>query len=394
MKKAIVIGGSNGIGLAISQQLIKQNYYVIIVDRESPKEDLFKKDTYSYIASNLLDFDSSLFQELAKDSDVNLLMITAGIGRVCSFENLHLGEIRNLLTINLSSIIQILSIFYPRIKNKTPFYCGVMGSIAGLISSPLFSVYAASKAGLCRFIESVNIELETFGTSNRILNVSPGSLKGTRFNGGENDLTQNQDLANTIIDLMLKSKELFIPQYEQIYKSVLEKYHTDAHSYGLHSYKYKQESGRLQDEKKAIIGYLSGTFDLFHVGHLNLLKRAKEQCDYLIVGVHNSGKWKGKETFIPLEERKRIVSSCKYVDRVVDSCIEDSDAWSLYHYNRLFVGSDYKGTERFNRYEEYFKDKGVKIVYFPYTKGTSSTKLRTLIESGLSNIKSVKDNKD
>ena len=394
MKKAIVIGGSNGIGLAISQQLIKQNYYVIIVDRESPKEDLFKKDTYSYIASNLLDFDSSLFQELAKDSDVNLLMITTGIGRVCSFENLHLGEIRNLLTINLSSIIQILSIFYPRIKNKTPFYCGVMGSIAGLISSPLFSVYAASKAGLCRFIESVNIELETFGTSNRILNVSPGSLKGTRFNGGENDLTQNQDLANTIIDLMLKSKELFIPQYEQIYKSVLEKYHTDAHSYGLHSYKYKQESGRLQDEKKAIIGYLSGTFDLFHVGHLNLLKRAKEQCDYLIVGVHNSGKWKGKETFIPLEERKRIVSSCKYVDRVVDSCIEDSDAWSLYHYNRLFVGSDYKGTERFNRYEEYFKDKGVKIVYFPYTKGTSSTKLRTLIESGLSNIKSVKDNKD
>lgn len=394
MKKAIVIGGSNGIGLAISQQLIKQNYYVIIVDRESPKEGLFKKDTYSYIASNLLDFDSSLFQELAKDSDVNLLMITAGIGRVCSFENLHLGEIRNLLTINLSSIIQILSIFYPHIKNKTPFYCGVMGSIAGLISSPLFSVYAASKAGLCRFIESVNIELESFGTSNRILNVSPGSLKGTRFNGGENDLTQNQDLANTIIDLMLKSKELFIPQYEQIYKSVLEKYHTDAHSYGLHSYKYKQESGRLQNEKKALIGYLSGTFDLFHVGHLNLLKRAKEHCDYLIVGVHNSGKWKGKETFIPLEERKRIVSSCKYVDKVVDSCIEDSDAWALYHYNRLFVGSDYKGTERFNRYEEYFKDKGVKIVYFPYTKGTSSTKLRTLIESGLSNIKSAKDNKD
>lgn len=393
MKKAIVVGGSNGIGLVISQQLIKRGYHIIIVDRESPKEGLFKQDTYTYFASNLLDFNSSLFQELAKDLDINLLMITAGIGRGCSFENLHLGEIRNLLTINLSSILQILSIFYSRIKNKTPFYCGVMGSIAGLISSPLFSVYAASKAGLCRFIESVNIELEAFGISNRILNVSPGSLKGTRFNGGENDLTQNSDLANTIIDLMLKSKELFIPKYDEIYKSVLEKYHTDAHSYGLHSYKYKQESGRLQDEKKALIGYLSGTFDLFHVGHLNLLKRAKEQCDYLIVGIHNSGKWKGKETFIPLEERKRIVSSCKYVDRVVDSCTEDSDAWALYHYNRLFVGSDYKGTERFNRYEEYFRDKGVKIVYFPYTKGTSSTKLRSLIESGLSNIKSAKDNK-
>lgn len=127
------------------------------------------------------------------------------------------------------------------------------------------------------------------------------------------------------------------------------------------------------------IGYLSGTFDLFHVGHLNLLKRAKEQCDYLIVGVHGSGAWKGKETFIPLEERKAIVGACKYVDKVVDSCKEDSDAWDLWHYDRLFVGSDYKGTERFNRYEEYFKDKGVDIVYFPYTKSTSSTQIRKKI---------------
>ena len=115
------------------------------------------------------------------------------------------------------------------------------------------------------------------------------------------------------------------------------------------------------------------------MGHLNLLKRAKEQCDYLIVGVHGSGAWKGKETFIPLEERKAIVGACKYVDKVVDSCKEDSDAWDLWHYDRLFVGSDYKGTERFNRYEEYFKDKGVDIVYFPYTKSTSSTQIRKKI---------------
>jgi len=118
---------------------------------------------------------------------------------------------------------------------------------------------------------------------------------------------------------------------------------------------------------------------LFHVGHLNLLKRAKQQCDYLIVGVHGSGAWKGKETFIPLEERKAIVAACKYVDKVVDSCPEDSDAWDLWHYDRLFVGSDYKGTERFNRYEEYFKDKGVEIVYFPYTQSTSSTQIRKTV---------------
>ncbi len=132
-----------------------------------------------------------------------------------------------------------------------------------------------------------------------------------------------------------------------------------------------------------VIGYLSGTFDLFHIGHLNLIRRAKEQCDFLIVAVHDSGKWKGKETFIPFEERKEIVGACRYVDQVVDSPVEDSDAWELYHFDKLFVGSDYKGTERFNRYEEFFKDKGVEIVYFPYTQSTSSTQIRALVNAAL-----------
>jgi len=129
-------------------------------------------------------------------------------------------------------------------------------------------------------------------------------------------------------------------------------------------------------KKNKVIGYLSGTFDLFHIGHLNLLRRAKEQCDYLIVGVHEDGSWKGKQTFIPFDERMAIVGACRYVDEVVVSLVEDSDAWEKYHFDKLFVGSDYQGTERFRRYEEFFKDKGVEIVYFPYTKGTSSTQLR------------------
>ena len=131
--------------------------------------------------------------------------------------------------------------------------------------------------------------------------------------------------------------------------------------------------------EKVSIGYASGTFDLFHIGHLNLLRRAREQCDYLVVGVHPSGKRKGKETFIPFEERKAIVAACRYVDRTVDALPEDSDMWATLHYDKLFVGSDYKGTERFQRYEEYFADKGVEIVYFPYTQSTSSTQLRSSI---------------
>ena len=74
-----------------------------------------------------------------------------------------------------------------------------------------------------------------------------------------------------------------------------------------------------------------------------------------------------------------MVDSCRYVDRVVDSPVEDSTAWDLYHYDKLFVGSDYKGTERFKRYEEYFQDKGVEIVYFPYTQSTSSTQIRKTV---------------
>ena len=192
-----------------------------------------------------------------------------------------------------------------------------------------------------------------------------------------------RELAGEIVERVLHSEVLFIPQYDETFKAVLERYKNDPHEYGLHSYLYKKDAGRIENKQKVRVGYLSGTFDLFHIGHLNLLRRAKQECDYLIVGVHDSGAWKGKETFIPLEERKQIVAACKYVDKVVDSCREDSDAWTLWHYNMLFVGSDYKGTERFLRYEEFFKDKNVEIVYFPYTQNTSSTELRKAIKEAV-----------
>ena len=126
---------------------------------------------------------------------------------------------------------------------------------------------------------------------------------------------------------------------------------------------------------------MSGTFDLFHIGHLNILRRAKENCDYLIVGIHKSGARKGKETFIPLNERKAIVSSIKYVDKVVIASKEDSANVLKYGCKKLFVGSDYKGSEKFNRYEKQLIPKGIEIVYFPYTKMTNSTQLRKVIST-------------
>lgn len=380
MKKAVVIGGSNGIGLAICKQLIQSGYYVHVLDVVGPESEAFGVETeYEYHFFNMLDMDHTLLEKLSNDTDVKLVMVTAGIGRVAEFEKLHSVEIAKTVEINLKALLGVIHSFYARIKSEDAFYCGVMGSIAGLVSSPLFSVYAATKAGVCRFVESVNIELEIAGLDNRILNVAPGSIKGTKFNGGENDLSHTMSLANEIVERLHAHETLYIPHYDEIYKDVINRYHADGHEYGVHSYQYKKKSGREQNERKVKIGYLSGTFDLFHVGHLNLLRRAKQQCDYLIVGVHPDASHKNKAAFIPFEERMEVIGGCKYVDQVVQSCREDADAWELWHFDKLFVGSDYKGTERFLKYEKYFADKGVEIVYFPYTQGTSSTQIREKI---------------
>ena len=132
------------------------------------------------------------------------------------------------------------------------------------------------------------------------------------------------------------------------------------------------------------IGYTAGVFDLFHVGHLNLLERAKEQCDYLIVAVTTDElvSYKNKKAVIPYEERARIVAALKVVDQVVPQVnMNKMEAWERYHFDAMFVGDDWKGTEKWQRYEEDFRSVGVDIVYFPYTRGISST----IIESKLSN---------
>ena len=129
-----------------------------------------------------------------------------------------------------------------------------------------------------------------------------------------------------------------------------------------------------------IIGYTTGVFDMFHIGHLNILKRAKEQCDYLIVGVSTDElveKDKNKTPVIPYSDRCAIVEAVKYVDKVVPQSDKNKlGAWERLHFNKMFVGSDWKGTAAWNKYEEQFAPVGVEIVYFEHTDGISSTILR------------------
>ena len=159
MKKACVVGGSNGIGLAITLELLHNGYHVYVVDISNPDYTVLN-DTknYTYIKCNLLDFYTETFRDIANDKELELLMITAGFGRVAHFESLSLGEVTNILSVNAVSTIKIIKIFYDKIKSHEKFYCGIMGSIAGFINSPLFSVYGASKAAICRFVESVKNE--------------------------------------------------------------------------------------------------------------------------------------------------------------------------------------------------------------------------------------------
>ena len=135
--------------------------------------------------------------------------------------------------------------------------------------------------------------------------------------------------------------------------------------------------------KKYKIGYTTGVFDLFHIGHLNILKKAKEQCEYLIVGVSTDEvvkTYKNKTPIIPYEERKTIVEAIKYVDEVIPQRTMDKfQAWEEKKFDVIFHGDDWKNSNMYNEMERKLKAVGVDFVYFPYTKGTSSTILTKVL---------------
>lgn len=244
MKRVLVIGGANGIGLSIATELAKREECekVYIVDRATLAEENHNTK-FGYHQFDLTSSDYSFFDQFA---DIDALMITAGFGRLALFKDLDEQYIIDSMNVNATAVMRLIHHFYNKIQSAEDFYCGVMVSIAGFMSSPFFSVYGASKAALKVFIESVNVELEKSGATNRILNVSPGSIKGTSFNQGKTDLSQTSILAKEILHQLEIKNDLFIPQYEEIFKNVLARYQADFREEGRHSYEYKLNSGRVK----------------------------------------------------------------------------------------------------------------------------------------------------
>lgn len=242
IKKLLVVGGANGIGLSIVNEMVSRetSEKVYVVDK-APFPEEYKHPKIESFIFDLTTEDYSFFDRFA---EINALMITAGFGRLALFKDVPERHIIDSFNVNTIPVLRLIKRFYEKLERDDDFYCGVMDSISGWMSSPFFAVYGATKAALKIFIESVNVELIKGGSHNVILNVSPGTIKGTSFYGKPNDLSQLQGLAKEIIQHLEAKDDVFIPKYDDVFKEVLQRYSEDFRKEGAHSYDYKLNAKR------------------------------------------------------------------------------------------------------------------------------------------------------
>lgn len=236
---ALVVGGSSGIGLSIVLNLIQREDVknVYVMDKNLLPAEYSTSDKVTEVICDLSQ--PNYLELLPNIPNIQMLYITAGFGHLKLFQDLSFDYIQNIFAVNAVAPLKIIRYYYDKLLGKQPFYCAAMVSIAGRLCSPFFSIYSATKAALSKGIEAINVELDEQGSQNRILEVSPGALKGTSFNGGKTNPSFTTELASEIIKRAEKADELYIPQYEEVYREVIERYQTNPHQFGLDSYSYK-----------------------------------------------------------------------------------------------------------------------------------------------------------
>lgn len=238
MKEVLIVGGASGIGLSLALLLSEREDVkrVVVLDKQ-PFAEAYRTPK---IESEIFDVADEDYSLLSRYTDCDALYITAGYGRLGMVQDFDDAYVRSILLVNAAGPIRLLRYFYDRLLGQKPFYCAVMCSIAAHVSSPMFAYYSATKGAIRMFVEAANVELEVQGSQNRILEVSPGSIKGTSFEGGVSDPLQTRELAAQIIEHSEQRERRFIPQYEEVFKGVVQRYQEDAQRFGIDSYWYKK----------------------------------------------------------------------------------------------------------------------------------------------------------
>ena len=251
MKVATIYGASHGLGLATAKHLVDDGFTVELVGRDfALAQETFAATEVAdrqvkFIRHDLLADDlSDLFAKVAQKPLA--VFYTAGIGRLQPFSDTDTSYVHACYAINAEIPTVLIKKHYGALCGQDAFYLGCVTSIAGQIVSPLFSVYAASKAAASRLIESVNIELMATGSRNRITDFCPGNFSGSSFSGDDTDLPKLAELSGQLIETTFSRAGLFIPDYETIYKSVIERYRNDFEAFGLSSYEYKMKRSQFK----------------------------------------------------------------------------------------------------------------------------------------------------
>lgn len=326
-KNCVVVGGTSGIGAAFVEKVAPEYEKVYVIGLGKP---MVKGENIESAELDMSREDLSGFYEIIDKCDT--LIITAGIGRVDYFQNLPVPEIEKTIAINFTNTIKLLKRFYGKLLGSEEAYCLTMGSLAGEISSPLFSIYSATKAGLNRFAESVNIELERSGSANRITNVTPISFRGSSFNGGKTDTEALAELAGECLDKMYEREASYIPDYEETCKGILDRYHADAHEFGLSSFDYKMAGNRISSRKMYTAGLLRIDARALSLADVRTIKAAKDHCDYLVVALDEAD----GQIF---HDSADTLLAVGHVDELVDGSLSDTELVKA-HGIDVIIGAD------------------------------------------------------
>lgn len=369
----LIVGGSKGLGLSIASLLKTQNN-VYIASRTLPDIDNV----------NHIYFDANNPNLNVLPENPDIVIISCGVGELCEFSELTYDDIVKNFSTNCVTQILIIKKYYSYLLNNSNFKLVVISSINSFIGSPLFSVYGSTKTAISKFIENINAEMMVLGHKSKIINIIPSYIEGTSFYGEHTELLKLSKISEKIIESIDNNETLVYVPDPQLCLSIIDNYNRNKvefyHSY--YNYKKQKNQSKFILNRDNKIGYLSGSFDYLHIGHINLIKQAKTKCDYLIVGVHKDGSHKNKTLHLSLDERIETLRHISLIDEVIVAPKEDTDFFVQRQYDFLFVGDDYRNSDRFTNYEQFFSNTSTKIIYFPYTKNITSTEIRNNINNG------------